>query len=381
MSQLTNKSHYRQCSLSVMDTIADPTIQFDSNGVSNYYHEYKALANDFLLTDSAGESKLTQVIDSIKNEGKGKPYDCITGISGGVDSSYLVLMAKKWGLRPLIVHFDNGWNSEIAVSNINNIISNTGFDLYTIVVDWEEFKDLQLAYLKASVIDAEVPTDHAIGGTLQKLAARFKVKFILSGNNIVTEAILPPTWSYNKNDYVNLTNIHKKFGKLPLKTYPIFGFKEQLLFGSAREIETIKPLNWIPYNKEEAKRIIKEELGWKDYGGKHYESVFTKFFQAYILPTKFNIDKRKPHLSTLIFSGQLTKEQALTELEKPLYDETELANEMAYVLKKFGVSANEFHDIMARPMVEHSAFGKQKPVTEAYLALRIAKRIVRAWRP
>jgi N-acetyl sugar amidotransferase len=364
-----------------MDTIADPTIQFDNNGVSNYYHEYNALANDFLLTGAAGDHKLSEVLESIKNDGKGKPYDCITGISGGVDSSYLVLMAKKWGLRPLIVHFDNGWNSEIAVFNINNIISNTGFDLFTIVVEWEEFKDLQLSYLKASVIDAEVPTDHAIGGTLQKLAAKYKLKYILSGNNIVTEAILPPTWSYNKNDYVNLKNIHKKFGRLPFKTYPLFGFKEQLLFGSARGIETIKPLNWISYDKEEAKRTIKQELGWKDYGGKHYESVFTKFFQAYILPTKFNIDKRKPHLSTLIFSGQLSKDQALKELEKPLYEDVELANELEYVLKKFGISAIEFNEIMAKPMVEHSVFGKQKPVTEAYLALRIAKKVVKALRP
>lgn len=372
---------YRQCSISVMDNIGDPNITFDSNGISNYYHEYRALADNFLLSGNAGEQKLTEALERIKKDGHGKPYDCVTGISGGVDSSFLVLMAKKWGLRPLIVHFDNGWNSEIAVSNINNIITYTGFDLFTIVVDWDEFKDLQLAYLKASVIDAEVPTDHAIGGTLQKLAAKYKLKYILSGNNIVTEAILPPTWSYHKNDYVNLRNIHKQFGSRPLKTYPLSGFKEQLFFGIARKIETLKPLNWIPYNKEDAKQIIMQELGWKDYGGKHYESVFTKFFQAYILPTKFNIDKRKPHLSTLIFSGQLSKNQALMELEKPLYNEMELANEMTYVLKKFGISANEFNDIMAKPMVEHSVFGKQKPVTEAYLALRIAKRVVKALRP
>lgn len=364
---------YRQCTISVMDNIADPDIHFDENGICNYYYEYKEEEQRDVLKGDEGQVKLQKLINAIKENGKGKKYDCITGISGGVDSSFLVWKAKEWGLRPLVVHFDNGWNSEIAVSNINNIIQKTGFDLYTIVVDWEEFKDLQLAYLKASVVDIEVPTDHAIGGTLQKLAAKYGLKYILSGNNVVTEAILPRSWTYRKGDYVNLKNIHRKFATLPLKTYPLFGFKEQYYYGAGKRIETVKPLNYLDYNKAEAKKLITEKLGWKDYGGKHYESIFTKFYQAYILPVKFHIDKRKPHLSTLIFSGQITKAEALEELKKPLYDATELRQELDYILKKFSLTEEQFASIMKQPRVDHLDFGQQKHIYKRFPILRHIK--------
>lgn len=364
---------YRQCALSVLDNIADPDIQFDENGVSNYYHEYKMLEKEHVFTGKEGEIKLQELLDKIREEGKNKQYDCVTGISGGVDSTYLVWMAKQWGLRPLIVHFDNGWDSEIAVNNINNIIKNTGFDLYTIVVDWEEFKDLQLSYIKASVVDIEVPTDHAISGTLQRLAAKYNVKYILSGNNVATEAILPPSWIYNKNDYVNLQNIHKKFGSVPLKTYPLFGLRERYIYEMGKGIQTFKPLNYIGFNKEAAKQVITKELNWKDYGGKHYESVFTKFYQAYILPYKFHIDKRKPHLSNLIFSGQITKATAIDELKKPLYIESELKEDMEYVLKKFGLSPASFENFMKQERVEHGIYGKQKPLADTYGFLKILR--------
>jgi N-acetyl sugar amidotransferase len=356
-----------------MDNIADPDIQFDEKGICNYYYEYKAIEEEHVFSGQPGVTKLAELLETIKQSGKGKQYDCITGISGGVDSSYLVLMAKKWGLRPLIVHFDNGWNSETAVRNINNIIKHTGFDLYTIVVDWEEFKDLQLAYIKASVVDIEVPTDHAISGTLQKLAAKYNIRYILSGNNVVTEAILPPSWIYNKNDYVNLMNIHKRFGTLPMKTYPLFGPKEQYLYGIGKGIQTVKPLNYLPYNKDEAKQIITKQLEWTDYGGKHYESIFTKFYQAYILPEKFHIDKRKAHLSTLIFSGQLSKAAALEQLKEPLYQSTELRQEKEYVLKKFGLSDSAFEALMQAPRIEHKEFGKQQPITEKYPVLKLLR--------
>jgi len=371
---------YRQCSVSVMDNIADPHITFDEKGICSYYYEYNELEKQYLFKGKEGETRLKELIDRIREDGRGKQYDCVTGISGGVDSSYLVLMAKKWGLRPLIVHFDNGWNSEIAVSNINNIIKNTGFDLYTIVVDWEEFRDLQMAYIKASVVDIEVPTDHAIGGTLQSLAAKYGVKYILSGNNIVTEAILPPSWVYNKADYVNLLNIHKKYGTIPFKTYPLFGFKAQYVHGLGKGIQTVKPLNYIDYNKTVAKQTISKELEWRDYGGKHYESVFTKFYQAYILPHKFHIDKRKAHLSTLIFSGQITKEEALKELEKPLYDPTELSTEKEYVIKKFGLTADEFEQLMKAPRVEHSVFGHQQHILERFPIIKLLKPVYKLLR-
>jgi N-acetyl sugar amidotransferase len=373
----TEDSNYRQCSQSVMDNMADPDISFDEKGISNYYYEYKKLADEFLFKGEEGQKKLTKIIDQIKQDGKGKPYDCVTGISGGVDSSYLVLMAKKWGLRPLIVHFDNGWNSEISVANINNIIKKTGFDLYTIVVDWEEFKDLQVAYLKSSVVDIEVPTDHAIGGTLQKMAGKYKLKYILSGNNIVTEAILPSSWCYNKGDYVNLYNIHKKFGTIPFKTYPYFGLMQQQVISRVKGIQTVKPLNFIDYNKELAKQAIIKELDWRDYGGKHYESIFTKFYQAYILPTKFYIDKRKPHLSTLIFSGQLSKQAALEEMKKPLFQENTLAQEMEYVLKKLNLSFIEFERIMKQPRAAHEIFGKQQPLSQRFYGINLLRRLIR----
>jgi len=371
---------YRQCAVSVMDNIADPDITFDDKGICNYFYEYRQLEEQYVFKGPDGQNKLKVLLDRIKEEGKNKEYDCITGISGGVDSSYLVLMAKKWGLRPLIVHFDNGWNSEIAVSNINNIIRNTGFNLYTIVVDWEEFRDLQLAYLKASVVDIEVPTDHAIGGTLQSLAAKYGVKYILSGNNVATEAILPPSWVYNKADYVNLMNIHKKHGTLPFKTYPLFGFKAQYIHGLGKGIQTVKPLNYFDYNKQEAKKVIMEELEWRDYGGKHYESVFTKFYQAYILPYKFHIDKRKAHLSTLIFSGQMTREQALAELEQPLYEASELAAEKEYVIKKLGLTEESFERLMKEPRVEHSVYGHQQHLLERFPAMKVLKPVYKLFR-
>ena len=362
---------YQRCSISVLDNIADPDISFDTKGISNYFYEFQEKEKAEVFTGPDGEMRLQKMIEQIKADGKGKAYDCITGISGGVDSSYLVWNAKKWGLRPLIVHFDNGWNSEIAVQNIANIIAKTGFNLYTIVVDWKEFSDLQLAYFKASVVDIEVPTDHAISGTMQKLAAKFKVKYILSGNNVATEAILPQSWIYNKNDYINLLDIHKKYSRYPIKTFPLFGFREQYFYGEARQIRTVKPLNLMNYNQASAKETIKKELDWRDYGGKHHESIFTKFYQNYILPEKFHIDKRKAHLSNLIFSGQLLREEAMTLLAEPLYDPIALRNDREYVIKKWGLTESEFGAIMQKPRVEHQSFKTQKPIYEMYPALRI----------
>src|ERR1035437_905536 len=370
-----NDPHYQMCSISVMDNIADPDITFDNKGICNYYYLYKQLENENVYRGEDGKQHLNNLIKKIKKAGANRKYDCITGISGGVDSTYLIYKAKEWGLQPLIVHFDNGWDTEIAVGNINNIIQFTGFDLYTIVVNWNEFKDLQLAYIKASVVDIEVPTDHAISGTLQRLAAKYSVKYILSGNNVVCEAILPPYWIYDKNDHQNLLNIHSQFGILPLKTYPLFGYKERYYYGTMKNIQTVKPLNFIDYKYKEAKEIITREMNWRDYGAKHYESVFTKFYQTYILPRKFNIDKRKAHLSNLIFSGQISKEEALKELEKPLYADSDLQRDLEYVLKKFEISRDQFNCLMNEPRVEHSNFSSLQPLTEKYKWLKLLKPI------
>lgn len=368
--------NYRQCALSVMDNIADPDITFDEKGICNYYYEYLEKEKKFVFKGNEGETKLKEIAEQIIESGKGKKYDCITGASGGVDSTYVCLLAKKLGLRPLVVHFDNGWNSETANKNIENIISKLGFDLYTLVVDWNEFKDLQLAYLKASVVDIEALTDHAIFGTLYKLAAENNIKYILSGSNIVTEATLPKSWIFDKSDDQNIKDIHKHYGTIPLKTFPFFGFREKKIFAGLKNIETITPLNFIHYNKAKTKQVIQEELGWRDYGGKHYESVFTRFYQGYILPEKFKIDKRKAHLSDLIFSNQITKQQALEELEKPIIEPQQLKEDYDFVLKKLGLSKTEFEAILALPRKEHTDFATIQSIFNKYPYLKPLKPII-----
>lgn len=357
---------YQQCSISVMDTISDPNISFDEKGVCNYHQEYLQKEKEQVFFGKEAEEKLAAIVEKIKAAGKGHKYDCITGVSGGVDSTYLCLTAKRLGLNPLIVHFDNGWNSELAVKNIENIISKLGFDLYTFVVDWNEFKDLQLAYLKASVVDIEAITDHAIIGTLYRLAAEKDIKYVLSGYNIVTEGVLPSHWVWSKTDHANIKDIHKKFGTVPLKTFPLFTAKQKRFDMQRKGIEVIYLLNYIPYNKKQVKEAIASELGWRDYGGKHYESVFTRFYQGYILPVKFGIDKRKAHLSNLIFSGQLAKPEALEELKKPIYDPQQLKDDYEFVLKKLNLSPEEFENIMRTPRREHTEFDVEKGLYERY---------------
>lgn len=352
---------FQQCTKTVMDNIADPNIIFDENGVCNYYYEYFEKEKQHVKKGDEGNTFFNTKIAEIKTVGKNKPYDCILGLSGGVDSSYLAYLAKKEGLRPLIVHFDNGWNSELAVKNIENIVSILGFDLYTYVINWEEFRDLQIAYLKASVIDIEAITDHAIKATLFKLAAKHKINYFLSGYNIVTEAILPKAWVFNKSDAVNIKSIHKKFGSISLKTFPFLTAFDKRYYSMALKIESVPLLNYVNYNKEQVKELLIKELNWKDYGGKHYESVWTRFYQGYILPEKFKVDKRKAHLSTLICSGQITRELALEELKQPIYDAEQLIIDKEFVLKKLGVDKTTFNQLMQLSPRPHTYFE-----TEAY---------------
>ena len=360
---------YRQCSLTVMDNIADPDITFDDKGICNYYYEYVQAEETNVLKGKAGEEKIRELVAKIKDAGAGKQYDCLIGLSGGVDSTYVAYLTKKLGLRPLAVHLDNGWNSELAVKNIENIVTKLGIDLYTLVINWEEFKDIQLAYLRASVVDIEVVSDHAIFATMYKLAKEKGIGYILSGTNVVTEHIMPPSWLYHKMDFANLKDIHRQYGKVKLKTYPTFDFKKYVYYSGVLKLVPISILNYVPYNKAEVKETIKRELEWRDYGGKHYESVFTKFYQAYILPQKFKIDKRKAHYSTLICSGQMTRDEALNELKKPLYDENELRQDMEYVLKKFGLSESEFQAIMTSPPRKHEEFETDTHLKEGYMKL------------
>ncbi len=365
----TSDPRYQRCTLTVMDNIADPDITFDEKGVCNYYYEYKEAENKMVLQGKAGEEKLAELVKKVKNDGQGKAYDCLIGLSGGVDSTYVAYLTKKLGLRPLAVHLDNGWNSELAVKNIENIISKLGIDLYTLVVNWEEFKDIQLAYLRASVVDIEVVSDHAIFATMYKLAKEKSIGYILNGTNVVTEYIMPCTWLYKKMDFANLKDIHNRYGKVKLKTYPTFDFKKHVYYSALLKLVPISILNYVPYNKAEIKQVIAKELDWRDYGGKHYESVFTKFYQAYILPEKFKIDKRKAHLSTLICAGQMTRDCALQELEKPLYSENELKQDKEYVLKKFGLIETEFNEIMATAPRRHEEFETDTNLKNGYMRL------------
>lgn len=351
-----NDPDYRQCSLSVMDNIADPNITFDENGICNYYLEYQLAEKEYVFKGEIGAEALTKLIFDIKVAGKGKKYDCVIGVSGGVDSTYVALLAKKYDLRGLLVHFDNGWNSEVAVKNVQSIIEYTGFDLYTYVVDWGVFRDVQRSLLKASVVDVELCTDMFIGDAIIQQMKKFDVKFSLSGNNVVTEAILPQFWYHSKADFLNLVNIHKQFGELKSIKLPIKEVKKGY-WGLNKKYKTVKILNYIDYNKEAVKQEIINQIGWRDYGGKHWESVFTKFFQAYILPEKFKIDKRKAHLSTLIFSGQISKKQALDELSKPIYSELDFISDRDFVIKKLGFSLEEFNRLMIKHRIEHSVYG------------------------
>lgn len=364
---------YQQCSVSVLDTIADPNIRFDENGISNYFHEYQEAEKRYTLKGEAAEKKIEEWVKILKLAGRNKPYDCMIGVSGGVDSTYLALNAKRLGLRVLCVHFDNGWNSELAVQNIENIVSKCGFDLYTYVINWEEFKDIQLAYFKANVIDIEAVTDIAIFSCLDKICDDNQLKYILDGRNVCTEETLPKAW-VNK-DSTNLRNIHKTFGTIPLKSYPLQNRFQKLFQKWKEPLTSIPLLNYLPYNKQKAKQEIISELGWRDYGGKHYESVFTRFYQGYILPEKFKVDKRKAHLSNLIFSGQITKDEALEELKKPIYPPEQLAIDKPFVLKKLGFSEEQFNKYLTTPPAPHSEYGHTVSLTEEYPLLKIFRPI------
>lgn len=351
-----------------MDT-TDKNISFDENGISNHYYEYGQAAKNVLLKEPERSKALEKIVAEIKKNGESKKYDCLIGLSGGVDSTYVAYLVKELGLRPLAVHFDNGWNSGLAVHNVNSIIEKLDFDLHTLAVNWEEFRDLQLSYLKASVIDIEVVSDHAIQATMFKLASQFNINYIISGTNIVTEFILPQAWIYSKLDYTNLKSIHDKFGNIKLNTYPRVPFYKYIKYTGFQQLRPISLLDYVDYNKKEAMAVIAKKLDWRDYGGKHCESLWTKFYQNHILPTKFGVDKRKAHLSTLICSGQISREEALKTLESPIYDSQELSDDTEYVLKKLGLSAQEFEDIMKKPPVPHEFYGTHEGNKRRYKML------------
>ncbi|MCB0736460.1 MAG: N-acetyl sugar amidotransferase [Bacteroidetes bacterium] len=352
---MSTERPYQICTKTVMDTVGDPTITFDENGICNYYYEFSEKLKIRVPPKEEAKQQLEIIVEKIKKAGKGKQYDCIIGVSGGVDSTYTAWLVKQLGLRPLAVHLDNGWDSELAVKNIENILNKLDIDLYTEVLDWEMFKDLQLSFLKASTPDSEIPTDHAILTILYKIAAKYKVKHIISGMNFRNEGFLPPTWARGYLDWKYIKGVHKRFGTQSLKSFPHMNVMQFLYFNLVLKIRSISILNYIDFNKGEAMELIQKELGWKNYGGKHYESIYTRFFQAYILPRKFKIDKRKAHLTCLIIStGEVTRDRALEILNDPPADPKLMEDDKEYVIKKFGITEKDFDNIMnAEPKTIH----------------------------
>jgi N-acetyl sugar amidotransferase len=361
---------YQQCKHCVLDTHDDPAIVFDERGICNYCLQYELELAKLPTTQDEANIALHKIVDRIKTIGKGKPYDCIMGLSGGVDSTYLAYRAKQLGLRPLAVHFDNGWNSELAVQNIERIVTKLNIDLHTLVVDWDEFRDLQLSFFKASVIDIELATDHAILTTMYKLAIEKNIKFVLSGHNIATELILPVHWYHDKRDHVHIKAIQKEFGTIPLKTYPLMTSFMKFMI-EWKQIKSVRLLDYMPYNKKEVKKIIADELGWRDYGGKHYESIFTRFYQGYVLVEKYKVDKRRAHLSNLICSGQMTRDEVLLELKTPPYNPKQFEEDLDFVLKKFGLTKLDFDALMHLEIKRHTDYEVDTSIYKRYGFLKI----------
>lgn len=357
------KIEYRQCARCVMDT-SDPEIIFDDKGYCNHCNEYFEKTAKRTYQGKSSDLELTLLVDKIKRSGKNKEYDCVIGVSGGVDSIYTAFLAKQLGLRPLAVHMDNGWNSELAVSNIEKILKKLDIDLITEVLDWEEFRDLQLAFLKASVPEAETPTDIAIPAAMHKAASSYNIRYIFSGGNFATEGILPKSWHYNAKDVKFLKAIHTQFGRKKLKAFPTFGFEKEMYYKFIKGIRMIYPLNYVPYNKQEAMKVLEEQLDWKNYGGKHHESIYTKFVQSYLLPVKFGIDYRRATFSTQICAGEMTRDQALQELTKIPFDNVSLGDEKKYLCKKLSISSDDLNEIMNLPPKTYKDYPNDKAKLE-----------------
>ncbi len=345
---------YRRCVRCVMDT-TDPDIGFDVDGVCTHCQTYDAKYRATVESARRGErvAALRDLAEQIKVSGAKSEYDCIVGVSGGVDSSYVLLKAKEFGLRPLAVHFDSGWNSELAVSNIQSLTSSLGVDLKTDVVDWKEMRDLQLSFFKAGVANCDIPTDHAFPAVALRTAAAYDARFILNGSNLATESVLPLAWGHNSADVRYLKAIQRRHGSVKLRSYPTLGMlKREIWYRGVRRVKTVKLLDYVPFDKARAKEEI-AEMGWRDYGGKHYESIFTRFFQGYYLPVRFGYDKRLAHLSSLILSDQLTRDEALATVEnEPTYPLDLQTADRKFVAKKLGISEHQLQALITAPLEE-----------------------------
>ena len=362
---------YQICARCVMDTSATD-ITFNEVGICNYCTEFLKRSSHILDKDPMQRKlELDRFVAKVKSAGVGKPYDCIIGVSGGVDSSWVLVQAVNLGLRPLAVHMDNGWNSELAQNNIANLVRGLGVDLYTHVIDWNEYKNMMQAFFDADVIDIELLYDNAMLAVNYQQAAKYKTKFILSGSNQATEGMrMPQGWNWLKFDKMNIKAIGKQRGVLSLKSYPTIGTLSFIWYEFFRKIHWVPFLDFFDFNKNFAMKVLQDDYGYRPYPYKHYESVFTRFYQGYILPNKFLIDKRRLHLSTLIASGQLERDEGVADLKKIPYPSTEsLEEDRRYFLKKMSWSEDQLIDYIQRPPVDHSEYPSERPLWEKLLSL------------
>lgn len=345
------KREYQICTNCVMDT-SDSNISFDKNGVCDHCNDYHQNVKPNWHTDEWGRKELEILVEKIKESGKKHDFDCLLGLSGGVDSSYMLHLAvKEFGLRPLVFHVDGGWNSELAVHNIQVMIDKLGLDLYTEVINWEEMKDFQLAFFKSGVPHIDIPQDHAFVATLYHFADKYNIKYIVNGGNISTECVRNPMeWLYYGTDMAQIRDIRKQFSTNPMKTYPFSSiFRHKIYLRYIRGVKVVKMLNYRPYVKAEALKMLEKEYGWKPYPQKHFESRFTKFYEGYWLPERFGFDTRRVQYSSLILTGQMKREEAIEKLKKPAYDPTTIEDEFNYISTKLGITPEELKHYFTMP--------------------------------
>lgn len=345
-----------------MDT-TDSAIQFDENGVCDHCRGFEENVKPNWYTDERGRTQLSAIIEQVQAAGKGHDFDCILGLSGGLDSSYMLhLLVKEFGLRPLVFHVDGGWNSDLAVNNIQVLVDKLGLDLFTEVIDWEDMQDFQLAFFKSGISQIDIPQDHAFVATLYKFANKYGVKHIMNGGNISTECVRNPLeWLYYGTDMLMINDIRKRFCTRPLANYPFSSVLfHKIYLRYLRRVQVVRPLNYMPYSKELAINTLRDEYGWRAYPQKHFESRFTKFFEGYWLPTRFGYDTRKVQFSSLILTGQMTRDDALEKLKLPAYDPDTIDDEFAYIAKKLGISVEELRSYHTMPLKSYKDYRNQE---------------------
>ena len=337
------KNKHIICSNCVMDT-SDSRIIFDENGVCDHCLDFYSNVKPNWHTDNTGRLELESIINRIKRDDKNRDFDCLLGLSGGVDSSYMLHIAvKEFGLRPLVFHVDGGWNSELAVNNIQVMIDKLDLDLYTEVINWEEMRNFQLTFFKSGVPHIDIAQDHAFVATLYNYADKHNIKYILNGGNISTECVRNPMeWLYYGTDMVHIRDLIKRFGTIKLKTYPFSSvLRHKFYLRYLRGVKVVKMLNYRPYNKDAALKLLENEYGWKPYPQKHFESRFTKFFEGYWLPERFGFDTRRVQYSSLILTGQMSRDVALEKLKEPAYNPETISDEFDYIATKLGITSEE----------------------------------------